>query len=56
MARWCEDGVAAAVWSVGADTKSRKRGGGDGVLGHALTKEEERKIKRGVLYRRRSRE
>jgi hypothetical protein len=47
MAQWCEDGVAAAVQSASMDTKLRKRGGGDRVLGCALTRKNERERKKG---------
>jgi hypothetical protein len=51
-------GGAKTVWrqQSGRLARTQSRGreeGGDGVLGRALTREEERKIKRGVLYRRR---
>jgi hypothetical protein len=49
MKRWHKDGVAAAVRSPGADTRSRKErsSGGDGVLGHALVREDETGMKGG---------
>jgi hypothetical protein len=47
MARRCEDGAAAVVWSAGVDMRPRKRGGGDGVLRRALMGEDERERKEG---------
>jgi hypothetical protein len=47
MAQRCEDGMAAAVQSASVDTKLRKRGGGEKVLGRALTRKDERERKEG---------
>jgi hypothetical protein len=47
MAQRCEDGVAAAFQSASVDTKLRKRGGADKVLGRALTRKDERERKEG---------
>jgi hypothetical protein len=39
--------VAVAIWSAGVDMGPRKRGGGDGVLGRVLVREDERERKEG---------